>query len=229
MEPGAPHALRGLKNALFGRLARPTHGGARRATTRGTTGPRPTGSTSTCTFTTHARGRVAAPAALIEKAVDPEAGLLAHDVGVVRGRDEGDRLGRARVQVRSGVHALLHRVRRQLALVVDHDVVRRLDRPLQARVRLQVKVEVEHGRHALVDDRARARVPVSVREFRVGRVEARVVPLAADDDAQRRVVPRVLGVDALERLEDLGQLFLDHLVVLALRARVCAGSVCNSL
>jgi hypothetical protein len=43
------------------------------------------------------------------------------------------------------------------------------------------------------------------------------VPLAADDDAQRRVVLWVLGVDALERFEYLGQLFFDDFVVLALR------------
>jgi len=217
VEPAPPHPLRSIKNALFGRLARPTHGGARRATTRGTTAGS-VSSTSTSTFTTTHAGRRVAPAALVEKAVYPKAGLLAHDVRVIRGRDEADRLGRARVQVARGVHALLYHVRRQLALVVDHDVMRRFDRPLQARVRLQVEIKVEHRRHALVDDRARPRVPVSVGEFRVGRVEARVVALAADDDAQRRVVPRVLGVDALERLEYLGQLFFDHFVVLALRA-----------
>jgi hypothetical protein len=43
------------------------------------------------------------------------------------------------------------------------------------------------------------------------------VPLAADDDAQRRVVLWVLGVDALERFEYLGQLFFYYFVVLALR------------
>jgi hypothetical protein len=101
--------------------------------------------------------------------------------------------------------------------------VRRLDGALQARVRLQVKVKVEHRRHALVDDRARARVPVPVGELRVGRVEARVVPFAADDDAQRRVVPRVLRVDALERFEYLRQLLLDNFVILAL-FMMCWGS-----
>jgi len=84
-------------------------------------------------------------------------------------------------------------------------------------VRLQVKVEIQHGRHALVDDRPRASVPVAVGELGVRRVEARVVPLAADDDAERRVVLWVLGVDALERFEYLGQLFFDYFVVLALR------------
>jgi len=85
-------------------------------------------------------------------------------------------------------------------------------------MRLQVETEIEHRRHAFVDDCARPRVPVSVGEFRASGVKARVVSLAADDDAQRRVVPRVLGIDALERLEYLKQLFFDHFVVLALRA-----------
>src|SRR6266705_999058 len=67
------------------------------------------------------------------------------------------------------------------------------------------------SRHAFVDDCARPRVPISVHEFRVGGVKARIVLLAADDDAQRQVVPWILGIDALERLEYLGQLFFDHL------------------
>ena len=113
----------------------------------------------------------------------PKARLLAHDVRIVRGRHEADRLGRARIQVARRVHTLLHHVRRQRRLVVYDHVVRRLDRALQTRVRLQVEVEVEHGRHALVDDRPWARVPVPVGEFGLGRVEACVVPLAADDDA----------------------------------------------
>ena len=200
MEAIAPHALRRIKNALLRRLTRPPHRRARRAA--------PTAPIRT--------RRGIAPAALVQKAVDPEARLLAHDVRIVRGRHEAHRLGRARIQVARRVHTLLHHVRRQRRLVVDHDVVRRLDRALQTRVRLEVKVEIQHGRHALVDDRPRARVPVPVGEVRVCRVEARVVPLAADDDAQRGVVPRVLGVDPFECFEYLRELLLDHFVVLTL-------------
>jgi len=85
-------------------------------------------STSTFTFT-YARRRLA-PAALIEKAVYPKAGLFAHNVCVIRGRDEAHRFRRPRVQVARGVHALLDRVGRQLALVVDPDIVRRFHCPL---------------------------------------------------------------------------------------------------
>jgi hypothetical protein len=201
VEPIAPHALRGIKHALFCRLASLAHGGASRV--------------AGSALASSARRRIAP--ALVEEPVYPEPSLLAHDIGVIRGRHEADRLGRARVEIARGVHALLNRVGRQLALVVDHDVVRGLHGPLQPRVRLQVKVEIKHGRHALVDDRPRAGVPVAVGELGVRRVEARVVPLAADDDAQRRVVLWVLGVDALERFEYLGQLFFYYFVVLALR------------
>ena len=185
MEALAPHTLRRLKNALLRRLARPPHRRARRAAP-----------------SIRTRSRIASPT-LIKEPMYPKARLLAHDVCIVRGRHEADRLGRARIQVARRVHALLHHVRRQRRLVVYDHVVRRLDRALQTRVRLQVEVEVEHGRHALVDDRPGARVPVPVGEFGLGRVEARVVSLAADDDAQCGVIPWVLGVDAFERFKDL--------------------------
>ena len=112
--------------------------------------------------------------------------------------------------------ALLYGVGGEGALVVYDDVVCRADGALEARVRLQVEIKVDEGRHTAVDDGARARVTVPVCVVRVRRVEARVVPLPADEDAQRRVVPRVLGVDPFERLEDLRQFFFYHLVVLAL-------------
>ena len=85
--------------------------------------------------------------------------------------------------------------------------------PIQVRFshRTWLPALLRKSRHAFVDDCARPRVPISVREFRVGGVKARIVLLAADDDAQRRVVPWILGIDALERLEYLGQLFFDHL------------------
>jgi hypothetical protein len=203
MEALAPHALRRIINALLRRLTRPPHRRARRAA--------PTAPIRT-------RRRIA-PAALVQKPVYPEPRLLAHDVRIIRRRHETDRLGRPRVQVTRRVHALLHHVRRQRRLVVDHDVVRRLDGALKTRVRLEVEVKVQHRRHTLVDDGSRARVPVLVGEVRVGRVEARVVPLATDDDAQRRVVPRVLGVDAFERFEYLRELLLDYFVVLTLFVR----------
>ena len=52
---------------------------------------------------------------------------LARDIGVVSGWDEADRLGSARVQVARCVRSLLDRVRVELVLVVDDDVVRWLD------------------------------------------------------------------------------------------------------
>src|SRR5260221_2994443 len=68
-----------LKNVQFGHLARPMHGGARRATTH-----RTARSMSTSTFT-HARRQVV-PAALIEKAVYPKAARFAHSSYVIGGR-----------------------------------------------------------------------------------------------------------------------------------------------
>src|SRR6267142_5259634 len=104
VEPIAPHALRGIKHALFGRLASLAHGSASRVASR--------------TLASSARRRIAP--ALIEEPVYPKPSLLADDISVIRGRHEADRLGRARVEIARGVHALLNRVGRQLALVVDH-------------------------------------------------------------------------------------------------------------
>jgi len=205
VEPIAPHAHRSIINALFSRLARLAHSRARRAC--------PPAATAT---TAIGARRGIAPASSIKEPMYPKARLLTDNIRIISGRHEADCLCRARIQIRGGVHALLDHICRERTLVVYDDVVRRSDRALQARVRLQVKVKVEHGRHALVNDRAGTRVPVPVGVFRVGRVETRVVPLAADDDAQRRVVPRVLGVDPLERLEYLREFFLEHFIVLAL-------------
>lgn len=81
--------------------------------------------------------------------------------------------------------------------------MRRFDGALEAGVCLEVEVEVEDGGHAFVDDCARARIAVPVGVIRVGREEPRVVALAADDDAQHRVVLGVLRIDRCECLEDL--------------------------
>ena len=99
--------------------------------------------------------------------------------------------------------------------------MRQADGALEARVRPQVEDEAYRGRHAAIHDGTRERVPVPAHEVRVRRVEARVVPLAADEDAQVRVVPWVLGVDPLECLKNLQQLFVYHLVVFALWLVVC--------
>jgi hypothetical protein len=114
------------------------------------------------------------------------------------------------------VYTLLDGVGGKGALVVYNDIVRWADGALEARVRLEVEVKIDERSHAAVYDGARACIPVLVRVIRVRRVEARVVPFPADKDAQRRFVFRVLGVDAFERLEHLRQLFVYHLVVLAL-------------
>ena len=90
------------------------------------------------------------------------------------------------------------------------------DGALETRVRLEVKVKVNEGRHAAINDGARARIPVLVCMTRVRRIETRMVPFPADEDAQRRFVCRGLGVDTLERLEDLRQLFVYNFIVLAL-------------
>ena len=200
MEAFTPHLLRLIKNVLFGRLTRLLESGALH---------RPRGGA------TH-RGRRVAPASQIQKPVDPKARLFAHDVRIISRRNEADGLGGARVEIAGRVHALLDHVGSQGRLVVDHDVVRRLHGALEPGVRLQVEIKVQHRRHALVNHRAGTRVPVSVGEFGIGRVEARVVSLAADDDAQRRVIPRVLGVNAFESFEYLRQFLLDHFVVLTL-------------
>ena len=203
MQTVAPHTLRGIVHALIRRLPRSFHSHA-------------AGRASASAASALRARRGVAPSALVEESLYPEARLLADDVRVICGGHKADRLGSARVEVAGGVHALLDGVGGEGALVVHDDVVRRADGALEPRVRLQVEVKVDEGRHAAVDDGARARVAVLVRHVRVRRVEARVVPFPADEDAQLRVVPRVLGVDALERLEDLRQLFEDHHVVLAL-------------
>ena len=148
--------------------------------------------------------------------MDPVARALAQNVGIVRGRDETDRLGGAGVEVARRVYALLHVVRPELRLVVQHDVVRRLDRAEEPRVRLEVKVKVEHGRHALVDDGSRARIAVLVGVGRVSREEPRVVSFAADDYAQYWVVTAILGVDGPECCEDLRQFVFENPVILTL-------------
>ena len=114
------------------------------------------------------------------------------------------------------MYALLYFIRGQRGLVVEDDVVRRLYGALETGVRLEVEVEVLDGGHAFVDDGAWERVAVLVGVLRIGREEPRVVALAADDDAQLRVVLGVLGIDCCECLEDLRQLILEDLVVLAL-------------
>ena len=114
------------------------------------------------------------------------------------------------------MYALLDGVCCEGALVVYDDVVRWADGALETRMRLEVKVEIDEGRHATVNDGARARIPVLVCMTRVRRIETRMVPFPADEDAQRRFVCRSLGVDTLERLEDLWQLFVYNFIVLAL-------------
>jgi hypothetical protein len=208
----APHTLRGLEHALLLPFACSFH-----SNTAGHSRAPASTSTSTSASASPARaGRSIAPSAQIEESLYPEAGLLAYDIGVVCRWYEADGLGSACVEIAGGMYALLHGVGGEGAFVIHDDVVRRADGALEARVRLQVEVKVYQGRHAAIDDGTRARVPVPVREVRVRRVEARVVPLAADEDAQVRVVLWVLGIDPLERLEDLRQLFVYHLIVLAL-------------
>ena len=168
MEAFAPHPLRRLKNALFSRLASPAHSRAGRRSSSSTA--------AVC------RGRGIAPAAQVQKAMNPKAGLFAHDVRIISRRHEADCLGGTRVEIARGVYALLDHVGRQGRFVVDDHVVRRFDRALKTRVCLEVEIKVQHRRHAFVDHCARTRVPVSVGEFGIGGVEARVVSLAADDD-----------------------------------------------
>jgi hypothetical protein len=85
-------------------------------------------------------------------------------------------------------------------------------------VRLELEVKVEDGCHALVDDRARARVPVPLDVLRVGREEPRVVVFALDDDAQHRAVLEILGIEYCdcECPKDLRQVVFENLGVLAL-------------
>ena len=199
----APHTLRCLVHVLLLRLAFLFHSNAARRA-----------GTSTSTSTSRA-GHGIAPS-LIEESLYPEARLLADDVSVICRGSEADGLCGACVEVASGVYALLDDVGCEGTLVIHDDVVRRADGALETRMRLEIEVKVDEGRHAAVNDGARVRIPVLVCMTRVRRVEARVVPFPADEDAQRRFVSRVLGIDALERLEDLRQLFVYNLSVLAL-------------
>ena len=204
----APHTLRGFVHALLLRFAGSFHSNAARRA-----GPA-TGSTTGSTRTSRA-GRSIAPS-LIKESLYPEASLLADDVSVISRGHEADGLCGTREEVAGGVYALLDGVCCEGALVVHDDVVRWADGALETRVRLEIEVEIDEGRHAAVNDGARARIPVLVCMTRVRRIETRMVPFPADEDAQRRFVCRGLGVDTLERLEDLRQLFVYNFIVLAL-------------
>ena len=114
------------------------------------------------------------------------------------------------------MYALLDGVCCEGALVVYDDVVRWADGALETRVRLEIEVEIDEGRDAAVNDGARARIPVLVCMTGIRRIETRMVPFPAYEDAQRRFVCWGLGVDTFERLEDLWQLFVYNFIVLAL-------------
>ena len=205
----APHTLRGFIHALLLRFAGSFHSNAARRA-----GPTASGPTTGSTRTSRA-GRSIAPS-LIKESLYPKARLFADDVSVISRGHEADGLCGAREEVAGGVYALLDGVCCEGALVVYDDVVRWADGALETRVRLEIEVEIDEGRHAAVNDGARARIPVLVCMTRVRRIETRVVPFPADEDAQRRFVCRSLGVDTLERLEDLWQLFVYNFIVLAL-------------
>ena len=201
----APHTLRCLVHALLLRLTFSFYSNAsRRAGT----------STSTSTGTSRT-GRGIAPS-LIKESLYPEACLLADDVSVIRRGNEADGLCGAGVKVASGVYALLDGISCEGALIVHDDVVRWADGALETCVRLEVEVKVNERSYAAVNDGARARITILVCMIRVRRVKARVMPFPADDDAQRRFVFRVLGIDALERLDNLWQFFVYNFIVLAL-------------
>ena len=203
MQTVAPHTLRCLVHVLLLRLAFLFHSNAARRA-----------GTSTSTSTSRA-GHGIAPS-LIEESLYPEARLFADDISVIRRGHEADGLCGAREEVAGGVYALLDGVCCEGALVVYDDVVRWADGALETRVRLEIEVEIDEGRDAAVNDGARARIPVLVCMTGIRRIETRMVPFPADEDAQCRFVCRGLGVDALERLEDLWQLFVYNFIVLAL-------------
>ena len=75
-------------------------------------------------------------------------------------------------------------------------------------MRLQVEVVFVDGRRAAVDDGARLGVPVLRGMLGVHGEEARVVPLAADNDCQLGIVRAARG-DPPERLPHLGHLLSD--------------------
>lgn len=63
----------------------------------------------------------------IQKDIEVAPTTLARNIGIVRWRDQADRLRSARVEITRGVGTLLQCVRVELILVVDYRVVRRPD------------------------------------------------------------------------------------------------------
>ena len=200
MQPVAPHTNRGIIHILLRILPLPPH-------TIRLSAPR-----NRCRVS-----RRRPLMRLVEEAMYPIPRLLAHHVRVVRRRAQAHGLSRARVHIARDVHALLDHIRFQSIFVVDDDVVRRSDGTLQSHVRLEVKVVVDNGCNAFVDDSPWFRVAVLSIGVRVVRgVEARVVAFTADNDAELGLIAGVLWVDALECLEYLGELFSQDFIVLAL-------------
>ena len=113
---------------------------------------------------------------------------LAREVRVVRGGDEADRFGRAREQVADVIREALQLVRADADLVVDDVIMCRAGRALQPPVCLEVEVVFKDRGRAAVDDRPWTRIAVRGGVGGVGREEACVMPLAADDDGESEAV-----------------------------------------
>lgn len=144
---------------------------------------------------------------------------LTRQVSVVRRADKRDGLRRAREHVAHVVRQLLQRVSGETDLVVHDVVVRRPCCALEPAVRLQEEVERVDRGDALVDDRARLRVPEVVGAGLIDGVEPRVVSLPADDDCERGSVRTTGLVEMREGFDDRGHLFANNSRVLTLCTR----------
>lgn len=148
--------------------------------------------------------------------MDPIPRHLADNIGIVRSGHETDSLRSPRVRIASRVNALLHLIRAQIILVVQHDVMCGSNGALQSRVRLQIEVEVEDGGDAPVLDSAGEGVPVAVGIWGGGQ-ETGVVTFATDDDGEFGRISRITWVYSFEGFENLRELVFENFgVVLAL-------------
>ena len=102
------------------------------------------------------------------------------------------------------------------ALIINNNVVHWFNSILQPCVYLQIQIKIKHRGYTLVNHCAWVCVPIPVSKIRVRWEEAHIVSFATDEDAQSGVVLRVLGIDAFEGFEYLGQFFFEHFVILAL-------------
>lgn len=147
--------------------------------------------------------------------VEPSAGR--DQVGIVRRRHHRDRTGRTGVEVAQVVGQTLELVRRELVVVLQDLVVGRARGSEEARVALDVEIELERVDNRRVHTGARVAVATSVGSCGAHREEAGVVALLDHDKSD---VWLVIDVEAAAAGAQRGDLGLEDVGKLALRDAV---------